>query len=119
MWNPIKYVKTKFLKDARDKILAPIDTKEERDKMVAEVVTKKGLPEWAASGLSLVLAVLLEAMQSVDVSLILTDPKTFGKVLLSAVAARLLMQLQKPGTVVTEHKDAKGNVLKKEEVVNK
>jgi len=91
-------LKAKLLMSWFKKATKDVDTKEERE-IMTDVVIKKGMPEWLASSLALLLGIVLEVMHTLDVSVLFSDPVSFGKVLLSAVVARLLMQLQKPGSV--------------------
>lgn len=95
-------IKAKLFKRWFSKATEKIDTIEERKVMTDEVV-KKGMPEWAASGLALLIGIILESMHTLDITVLFSDPVSFGKMLLSAVLARVLLQLQTPNT---DKKDA-------------
>lgn len=107
------YIRRKF-----NKAIEPYDTERERNEIM-ETQIKRGMPEWMASGLSVLLGVIISALQTTDVSLLFTDPKAFGKMLLIAIVSRLLMQLQKPGTIVVEKKDLTTGEIVKTETVTK
>jgi len=91
-------LKAKIFMSWFKKATKDIDTKEEREVM-ADVVVKKGMPEWLASSLALLIGIVLEVMHTMDISMLFSDPIAFGKVLLSAVLARILMQIQRPNSV--------------------
>lgn len=92
-------LKAWLVKKEIGRVLAPYDTKEEMDKIMEEQV-QKGIPPWLANIGAVVLSAVVITLQTSDINLAMTDPKTYLKWLVVAVITRLLAQMQPPGTVV-------------------
>lgn len=72
--------------------LKKIDTAEEREAI------SHGLPGWAATTVAALLALVYSFLEGADPSILVNDPVLFGKMLISFVGIRLLMQWQTPDT---------------------
>src|SRR6187549_3177992 len=100
MWNPVSRIKKavtlKLIRIGINTMAAEIDTPEEQQKIVTGIV-RKGIPPFIAWALSLLIGVIAETLQTADISLLFTEPKTFGKIFLWMVLSKLLMKMPQPG----------------------
>lgn len=72
--------------------LKKIDTVEEREAI------SHGLPGWLATCAAAVLTLISTFFEGADLNLLIQNPALFGKMLLTFVVTRLLMQWQTPDT---------------------
>lgn len=103
MKNPVTKVKevvtVKIMKIGINNMAEKLDTPEEQTQLVTGTI-KKGIPPSIAWAFAIFLGVVLEALQTADLSLLFSDPKSLGKMLAIAVLSKLLMRMQQPGSTV-------------------
>ena len=93
-------LKGKFVRKEVMAIKDKLDTPEEQAAF-KEGLVKKGMSPHFATFLAFMAPIVLEVLSSADPSLLFSDPLTFGRVLLTGVVVRLVMQAAPPGTVIT------------------
>lgn len=111
MKNPVKkleeLVTIKVIKIGINTMAEKLDTPLEQGQLVTGVV-KRGIPPYLAWAFATLLGVVFEALQTADISLLFSDPKSLLKMIAIAALSKLLMRMQKPGsTVVVLDKEVK------------
>lgn len=85
-------IKKTLVKKGVQVALKKIDTTEEREAI------SHGLPGWLATCAAAVLTLVYTFLEGADLNVLVNNPVLFGKMLLTFVVTRLLMQWQTPDT---------------------